>query len=132
MLCSGGSALTTFDDARHLALSLPETTWDGAWRFSVAGKAFAWSWLERIDPRMARVPNPDVLVVWVASEEVKFGLAEAEPEKYFTEPHYDGYRAVMVRLTAITNAELRDLLGDAWRLRAPRAALKRLEAQPPR
>jgi len=124
--------MATFDDARHFALSFPETAWDGDSRLSVAGKAFCWSWLERVDPKKARVPNSDVLVVSVASEEVKFGLAEAEPEKYFTEPHYDGYRAVMVRLPAVTDAELRDLIADAWQLRAPRAVLKRFEAEQPR
>jgi hypothetical protein len=117
--------------ARRIALSLPETMWDGGSQVRVAGKAFIWSWLERIDPKKPRVPNPDVLVVWVQSEEVKFGLVDAEPEKYFTEPHYDGYRAVMVRLPAVTKTELRDLITEAWRIRAPRMLVEEFDAQRP-
>jgi hypothetical protein len=117
-------------DAHRIALALPETSSDGGSEVKVAGKGFIWSWLERIDPKKARVPNPDVLVVLVASEEVKYGLADAEPEKFFTEPHYDGYRAVMVRLPAVSSAELRDLITDAWRIRAPRKLVERFDAQP--
>jgi hypothetical protein len=110
-------------DARRIALSLPETAPDGGSAVKVAGKAFIWTWQERIDPKKARVPNPDVLVVCVSGEDVKLGLCDAEPGKYFTEPHYDGYRAVLVRLAAVSEDELRDLITDAWRIRAPRAVV---------
>jgi len=113
---------TTLDDVRRLCLELPETEWkdDAQARARVAGKGICWTWLERIAEGKARIPSEAVLVVWVASEEVKFGLVEARPQVFFTEPHYDGYRAVMVRLDAIEIDELRDLVTDAWRLRAPR------------
>jgi hypothetical protein len=114
--------------ALAIALELPETTWNGGSEVKVAGKSIIWSWLERVDPKKARVLNPDVLVVFVESEDVKYGLADAEPEKFFTEPHYDGYRAVMVRLGAVSDDELRDLITDAWRLRAPRALVKKFDA----
>ena len=44
----------------------------------------------------------------------------ADPEKFFTEPHYNGFPAVLVRLPAVTAAELRQLLGEAYRCQAPR------------
>jgi hypothetical protein len=118
-------AMPDLDDARRIALALPETTSDGGSQVKVAGKAFIWSWLERIDPGKGRVPNPDVLVVSVASEDVKYGLVDAEPDRFFTEPHYDGYRAVMVRLPMVSEAELEDLITDAWRARAPRKLVER-------
>ena len=48
-----------------------------------------------------------------------------DPEKIFTEPHYNGYPAVLVRLSAVDEDLLEDLLTDAWRCQAP----KRLAAQ---
>jgi hypothetical protein len=121
--------MATLDDARRIALSLPETTSNGDAEVKVRGKAFMWSWLERPDPKRARVPNPEVLVVWVESEEVKYGLADAEPDKFFTEPHYEGYRAVMVRLLKVSPDELRDLIVDAWRIRAPKALVRRFDSE---
>ena len=43
---------------------------------------------------------------------------------FFTEPHYDGYLAVLVRLAAIGVDELEELITDAWRSRAPRALVR--------
>ena len=46
-------------------------------------------------------------------------LLAAEPAKFFTEPHYNGFPAVLVRLEAVTVADLKRLLADAWRCQAP-------------
>jgi hypothetical protein len=48
-----------------------------------------------------------------------------EPAKFFTEPHYNGYPAVLVRLPAVTIDELEVLITDAWRCLAPRSLLGR-------
>src|SRR5687768_7943481 len=110
------------EDVRRIALSLPETSeGEGRLRFFVVGKDFAWSWLERIDPKKPRVENRDVLAVRVENEEEKQALVAADPIKFFTEDHYNGYPAVLVRLAAIEVDELQELLIDAWRNRAPRA-----------
>ena len=42
-----------------------------------------------------------MFAVRVSGEEEKAVLIAAEPEKFFTEPHYNGYPAVLVRLDAI-------------------------------
>ena len=47
------------------------------------------------------------------------------PENFFTEPHYDGFPAVLVHLLAVTARELRPLLTEAWRCLAPKAPLAR-------
>jgi hypothetical protein len=60
----------------------------------------------------------------VAGEGAKQELVAADPEKFFTEAHYNGYPAVLVRLAAVDVEELRELLTDAWRTRAPRALVK--------
>ena len=84
-------------------------------------RGFAWSWNERIEPKKPRVPNPEVLAVRVASLAEKEELLAADPEKFFTEPHYNGFPAVLVRLPAIDAGELAELITDAWRCQAPHA-----------
>jgi hypothetical protein len=109
------------EDVRRIALALPETTENpNAFAFSVRGKGFAWVWLERPKPKARRVPNPQVLAIRVAHDLEKQALLAVDSTKFFTEPHYDGYPAVLVRLPAVSVAELEDLLTDAWRVCAPK------------
>jgi len=112
-------------DVRRIALSLSEVAeaTDG-FGFSVRGKGIAWVWLERLEPKKARVPQPAVLAVRVANGQEKEALLAAAPETFFTEPHYNGYPAVLVRLAAVDEAELRELLTDAWRCQAPKRLVK--------
>ena len=122
--------MATEDDARRIALALPATTEDpNSLRFFVDGKAFAWSWLERVDPKRARVPNPDVIAVRVGDESEKETLIEMDPQVFFTEPHYDGYPAILVRIPRIEVELLRVVLTDAWRCRAPQRLLAELPAR---
>jgi hypothetical protein len=107
-------------DVRRLALSLPEALEGDDFSFSVAGKAFAWVWRERIDPKKARVSNPDVLAVRVANELEKQALLSLDDAVFFTEPHYNGYPAVLVRIPAIEVDLLERILTDGWRCRAPK------------
>jgi hypothetical protein len=106
-------------EVRRIALSLSETTEDpDGGRFFVGGKQFAWPWLERIDPKRARVRNPGVIAVRVANEFEKETLIDMDPAVFFTEAHYDGYPAILVRLAAIDPDLLRVVLTDGWRCRA--------------
>ena len=111
-------------DVRRIALSLPETEQEnGRFAFAVRNKGklkgFAWVWLERIAPKKGRVPNPAVLAVRVANLGHKEALISAEPKKFFTEPHYNGFPAVLVRLAEVRVSDLRALLTEAWRCQAP-------------
>ena len=111
-------------DVRRIALSFPATEeGDGHFAFSVRNrdkpKGFAWVWMERIQPKKPRVANPAVLAVRVANEGQKEALISAEPKKFFTEPHYNGFPAVLVRLAEVNASELRVLLEEAWRCQAP-------------
>ena len=120
-------------DVRRIASSLPGAV-EGTDRFGfgveVKGKVkgFCWSWLERVDPRKARVENLDVLAVRVDGDAQKQELLAANPATFFTEPHYNGYPAVLVRLAVVDVDELRELLTDAWWCMAP----KELRATLPR
>ena len=118
--------MSTLEDAERIARSLPGTC--GEYGFAVPKgsklKGFAWTWKERIHPKQPRVPNLEVLAVRTASVEERDLLIASDPEKFFTEPHYNGFPAVLVRLKNIDPDELAELLTDAWRLFAPRAAGK--------
>jgi hypothetical protein len=65
-------------------------------------------------------PQGDILGVRVADEGVKFALIADEPELYFTTPHFDGYPAVLVKLAAIDEPGLRELIVEAWLTQAPK------------
>lgn len=116
------------NDVRRIALSLPGAREEkGHFAFGVEHKGklrgFAWVWLERVEPKKARVPCADVLAVRVRDQAEKAALLAGDPELFFTEPHYNGFPAVLVRLRAVTRAQLRKLLVDAWRCQAPRHLL---------
>lgn len=99
-------------DVRRIALALPETIEKpshGTPGFRVRDKLFARLW-----------EDEETLVAWCADEDVKQGLIAAEPEVYSTTSHYDGYAAVLVRLSAIATDELAEIIADAWRARAPK------------
>jgi len=112
------------DDVRRIALSLPEAIeHDTGFSFYVLNKGkqkgFAWVWQERIEPKKPRVPNPDVIALRVANEDEKALLLASDEEKFFTEPHYNGFPAILIRLPAIGIDELAELITDAWRCQAP-------------
>jgi hypothetical protein len=116
--------MATQADVRRIALSLPEVEEaEGRFAFSVLNKGkpkgFAWVWNERVEPKKPRVPNPAVLAVRVANLAQKDLMLSADAVKFFTEPHYNGFPAVLVRLKEVSVAELRALLTEAWRCQAP-------------
>ena len=97
-------------DVRRIALSLPATTEKpsyGTPGFRVRDRLFA------------RMREDDVAVVHCADLAEKEALLASEPDVLFTTPHDDGHPSVLVRLHAIDEAELTELLTDAWPARAP-------------
>jgi hypothetical protein len=113
-------------------LSLPEAEEaDDRFAFSVPNKGklkgFVWVWLERVLPKKPRVPNPGVIAVRVANLGQKDLLLSADPAKFFTEPHYNGFPAVLVRLEAVSVADLKMLIAEAWRCQAPAALAQRMK-----
>ncbi|SNT63309.1 hypothetical protein SAMN05421812_11552 [Asanoa hainanensis] len=107
------------DDVRTLALALPhvvEIESDG-FDFRVGNKGFVWSYPER-QPGRPRVIRTDIAVLYVGDEAEKQALVLGEPGIFFTTPAYDGLPLVMLRLAKVDVARLRELIGDAWHMRA--------------
>lgn len=117
--------MATQADVRRIALSLPDTAEaPNHFAFSVRNKGklkgFVWVWMERVHPKKARVPQPNVIAARVANLDDKEILLALDPEKFFTEPHYNGFPAVLIRLAAMTVGELRPIITEAWRCQAPK------------
>jgi hypothetical protein len=116
--------MATHADVRRIALSFPETEEAkddfafGVWNKGKL-KGFAWVWKERVNPKKPRVPNPAVLAIRTTNIGQRDVLLAADSKKFFTEPHYDGFPAVLVRLEAVTVADLKVLMADAWASMAP-------------
>ena len=116
--------MATQADVRRVALSLPAVE-EASERFAFSVpnkgklKGFVWVWMERVVPKKPRVPNPGVIAVRVANEGQKSALLSADGRKFFTEPHYDGFPAVLVRLDAVSFKDLKVLIAEAWRCQAP-------------
>jgi hypothetical protein len=71
--------------------------------------------------------QPGVLVCWRESLEDREALLSCDPATFFTTDHYRGHASVLVRLDRVDDAELTELLTEAWQARAP----KRLRDQGP-
>lgn len=113
-------------DVRRIALALPATSeGEDHFAFSVASKGkhkgFVWVWSKRVEPKKPRVPQPGVVAIRVANQSDKELLLASDGDKFFTEAHYDGFPAVLVRLAAIDADELAELIVDGWRCLAPRS-----------
>lgn len=112
--------MATRADIRRISLSLPGVVeGETDFAFSVPHKdklkGFAWVWKERVDPKKPRVPNPAVMAIRVANVAQRNVMIGAEPKKFFTEPHYAGFPAVLVRIAEVSVGEMRTLLEEGWR-----------------
>ena len=108
------------DDVRRIALALPhvvEIDSDG-FDFRVGNKGFVWSWPER-RPGRPRVIRTDVAVLFVGDEAEKQALLLGEPDVFFTAPGYEEAPLVLLRLAAVDERRLTELVTDAFRMRAP-------------
>jgi hypothetical protein len=101
-----------WDTVRELAGALPgaeEGTCYGEPAFRVRNKLFTW-----MSPS-----EHGALCVQVDPGEKEL-LLEANPEAYFTTPHYAGSPTLLVRFEHIGRDELGERIEDAWLLRAPK------------
>jgi hypothetical protein len=118
--------MATWDDVASVVgeLQLTEERSPHEWR--IGKKLIAWerplrkSDYDALTAVGVEPPQGDILGVRVADEGVKFALIADQPELYFTTPHFDGYPAVLVKLAAIDERGLRELIVDAWLTQAPK------------
>jgi hypothetical protein len=116
----------SLDTAAALAGNLPEVTAGerhGHRTWFVGGKAFAWErpFSNADIKRFGDDPVPDgpILAISVADLGEKEAVLEANPQAFFTIPHFTGYAAVLVQLSKVTKNALREALIDGWLAWAP-------------
>lgn len=104
--------MPTKDDLRRIALEQPDVTekQPDSYFFVHNGRNMIWPYPERVHPKKARVPRYDQYLFRVADADDKTAFLEGEPEVFFTTDHYNGYNAVIVRLDAIDEDRLRELV----------------------
>jgi hypothetical protein len=119
--------MATIDDAATMALELPEVTEGerhGNRTWSVSGKAFAWDRpFSKADLRRfgdEAPPDGPILAVSVENLTEKEAILAANPVAFFTIPHFNGYAAILIQLSRVSDQALRDALTDGWLAVAPR------------
>jgi hypothetical protein len=127
--------MATWSDVRDVCRGLPDTVEEPARRWLVHGRAFVFERpLRRAD--LAHLgdlgdsaPVDAPLGAWVPDLPAKEALVASSPDAFFTTPHFDGYPVVLVRLDAVPEDELREVVLDAWLARAPRTLAQRWLAE---
>jgi hypothetical protein len=104
--------MVTIDDVRKVALTLPRTT-EHLIR-------------DRVKFRIGQIvyvafSRDETIMGFGFPKEERAALVAAEPEKFMMpEPSDERYNWVRVRLDAIDETEMRELVIDAWRMCVPK------------
>ena len=104
------SRACTWETVRELALALPEVEENSSYgtpAFKVRGKLFV---------RLKEDRTSIVVRIEKADRALRL---QADPSAFYITDHYVSYPWILVRLSAVAQDDLADLLHDAWRLRAP-------------
>jgi hypothetical protein len=105
-------AMVTIDDVRELALTL-ERSYEALVR-------------DRVKFRVGRIvylafSRDETLMGFAFPKEERAALIASEPEKFMMpKPSDQRYHWVVVRLEAIDEAEMREIVVDAWRMVVPK------------
>jgi hypothetical protein len=103
--------MPSWADVVAIGCKLPgveEATWYRTPALKVAGKGFA----------RLRDEAEGGLVLMCSLTEKEALLASGDPA-FYTTPHYDGYGSILVELAAVDPGQLRELIEESWRRKAP-------------
>jgi len=131
--------MATWNDVARLATAMPSVIETGKWGMKTwavkdKSKAHGFVWERPLRKNElaalgATAPKGAILGARTSSLEMKEALLKRNPAVYFTTPHFDGYPAILVRLSRIKVSELRNLIVEAWLARAPERLVKEYLAE---
>jgi hypothetical protein len=113
----------TFDTVRKIARTLPgveDATAYGSPAIKVNGTLMACI-------AVSKVAEPNSLMVRIDFDQREAMIKEA-PDTYYLKDHYAPYPSVLVRLSQISEDELRDLLNASWRFVTTKMKRKKVGA----
>jgi hypothetical protein len=126
--CSVTGAVGAFERVRDVGLTFPDvdaaTRYDGSPVLKAGGVFMA---------AIATHPSAEQDTLVVRAEfDARALLLEDAPETYYVTDYYEPYPVVLVRLSRIDGAGLRDLLASSWRLSMAKARKRkgRTEVRP--
>jgi hypothetical protein len=105
----------TYEEVVRMALALPgveESVSYGTPALKVRGKL------------MARLRDPDVMVLKPVEDIEKQVLMDTQPQTFFITDHYRGWPTLLIRLSAAEPEQMRELLEAAWSRLASKSLLK--------
>jgi hypothetical protein len=100
--------MATWEDVQRLAAEFDGAEEDTVYRnpaFKVRGKSLAWMSPHEKGALVTRA-DPDEIPLMIA----------ANPDLYFTTPHYEGHPMVLTRLEAAGDDDLRERIEDSYDL----------------
>jgi hypothetical protein len=127
--------MVTVADAAKLAKALPEVTEStryGGRTWAVGDRVFAWvrafskADLKRFGDE--EPPSGPILAIMVADLMEKEAALAANPEAFFTIPHFNGYAAVLVQLDKVTKTTLKKALAEGCRAMARKKPARKAKA----
>lgn len=137
---TGRALAARVGDIERLAMAMPHTVReegsDGNPVFSVGGKTFVFFRNPRpdaVDPDTGE-RYTDVVAIWTETLEDKEALVQDPDLPFFTTPHFDGYRAVLLRTSRLAELPLdvlAETIEDAWLARTSPTRRKRWLAEHP-
>lgn len=122
-----GRYMVSIDEVARLAMELPDVSEGerfGHRTWGVRGKAFAWirPFSKADIKRFGTATPPDGPILAVSVEDLmeKEAVLQANPDAFFTIPHFDGYAAVLIQLNRVRKPAVRAAIVDGWLAVAPK------------
>jgi hypothetical protein len=113
--------MATFEQFQEIALSFPgveqHASHGGRPSFRVRRNFLAW------------LREDDTIAMRTVDLIEKQALLETQPEVFWTTDHYNGYPAVLIRLSKADPEQLRQLVEETWRSRATKKLIKEYEGR---
>ena len=109
----------TFEQVTKMALAFPGVE---------ASSSYGTASLKVKGKFMARLREPDVMVLKPIEDDEQRFLMGTQPDVFFVTDHYRGYPTILIRLSKVQPEQMHELIEQSWRRLAPKKLLAEYEA----